>query len=540
MSKPLYVAFVWNQHQPDYRDPFGGPAYLPWVRLHAAKDYVHMAELVADFPAIHCTFNFVPSLVDQLAGIGAGEYRDRWQVLSLKENWMREDKEFLRGQFFSIHPRLLERYPAYARLRERRYEPDLPDQYYCDLVAWFNLAWIDPRAIARDEMLSDLVAKGHGFTGGDIRAILDRHRTLAGRVIPAYRELVERGQVELAASPYYHPILPLLIDQRSAREAIPGVALPVTPFAHPEDAAEQIRRAIQTHRSAFGTSPRGMWPSEGAVSQALLTVSNHEFQWIGSDEDILASSLGTRIGRDPEGVVTNPRVLYQAYQTTPDNAGLQRTAGPAIIFRDHALSDRIGFGFQYMRAHDAVQELVYRLHRTRERLADNVHGYLVSIILDGENAWESYEDNGDPFFRELYGTLSNDSLLRTVTVSEFLRESPPRERIRRLAAGRWTNGNFDTWLGEPAQNRAWELLGRTRDALTLWQRSYALADDAVIAAAWDEVYTAEGSDWFWWYSRHNNSPQNKMFDQLFRGHLQNVYAKIGVATPSELKEPVNK
>lgn len=538
MSKPLYVAFVWNQHQPDYRDPFGRPAYLPWVRLHAAKDYVHMAELVAEFPAIHATFNFVPSLVDQLAGIGAGYYRDRWQVLSLQDGWTQQEKEFLRDQFFSIHPRLRERYPAYARLHEQRYEPDLPDQYYRDLVAWFNLAWMDRRAIARDQTLANLVEKGRDFTRADIRAILDRHRTLAARVIPAYRELAERGQVELSASPYHHPILPLLIDQRSAREATPQIALPNTPFVHPEDAAEQIRRAIQAHRSFFGSAPRGMWPSEGAVSQALVTMTGGDFQWLGSDEDILARSLGTRIGRDSEGIVTNPRLLYQAYQATPDSSGLRRTAGPAVIFRDHAISDRIGFGFQHLSARDAVQELVYRLHRTRERLADDVHGYVVPIILDGENAWESYEDNGDPFFRELYGTLSNEPLLRTVTVSEFLRDSPPRERIRRLAAGSWTNGSFDTWIGEAAQNRAWELLGQTRDALTLWERTYAPADDAVLAAAWGEVYTAEASDWVWWYSRYNHSAQNKMFDQLFRGHLQNVYAKIGVAVPDELKKPV--
>ncbi|MBI4785674.1 MAG: hypothetical protein HY782_01320 [Chloroflexi bacterium] len=563
MSHPLYVAFVWHQHQPDYRDPGSGVACLPWARLHAAKDYLHMAELVADFPAIHCTFNFVPSLVEQLAGIGAGRYTDDWQALSLKENWTAEDKQFLLDHFFSINPRLLERYPGYIRLREQSDSRYVSEQYFLDLAAWFNLAWIDPRAISRDETLRALVAKDHEFSRADVAAILAKHRELAGRVIPLHRELAARGQIELSTSPYYHPILPLLIDQRLAREAIPNIALPAVAFAHPEDAAEQLRRAVNAHRNYFGAAPQGLWPSEGSVGAELLTLIGGQFRWLASDEDILARSLGKAITRDHEGNVTNPRVLYQPYQVASHRS---QVAGPKsqaasrhkrdasrrtedlrpetgdlrLVFRDHVLSDRIGFGYQHMSAHDAAQELLHRLHRIRERIADVERGYLVSIILDGENAWEWYEDNGDPFFRELYQALSNDPALRTVTMGEYLRANPPRATIKRLAAGSWINGNFDTWIGEPAQNRAWELLAQTREQLALWQRDYALAHEDVIARAWDELYIAEGSDWFWWYSTHNNSTQNEMFDELFRGHLQSVYAIIGLPVPDELKEPIRK
>ncbi|MGE5264998.1 MAG: hypothetical protein ACM3S0_16580 [Acidobacteriota bacterium] len=537
MTHPLYVAFVWHQHQPNYRDLSGGPACLPWVRLHAAKDYMHMAELVADFPAIHCTVNFVPSLVEQLAGIGEGRFTDEWQLLSLKEAWTPEEKQFLREHFFSIHSRLLERYPAYVHLRDRRDHPDLPDAYYLDLAAWFNLAWIDPRAIALDETLRGMVDKAQNFTSADVAAIIGKHRELAARVIPFHRELAARGQIELSVSPYYHPILPLLVDQRSAHEALPSIPLPATLFAHPEDAAEQIRRAVDAHRTFFGADPLGLWPPEGSVSEELLDGVGASFRWLASDEDILARSLGTAIGRDNEGNVTNPRVLYQPY--TFARTGKPRTA-TALIFRDHVISDRIGFAYQSMSARDAAAEMVYRLNRIRERIADQEHGYLVSIILDGENAWESYDDNGDPFFRELYAAISNDSWLRTVTVDEYLRENPPREKLKRLAAGSWINGNFDTWIGEPAQNRAWELLAQTRDALGSWHRDFALSDDDVVARAWDELYVAEGSDWFWWYSRRNNSAQNAMFDDLFRGHLQNVYSIIGLPTPDELKAPILK
>ncbi|MGE5730635.1 MAG: hypothetical protein ACM37U_01755, partial [Gemmatimonas sp.] len=375
------------------------------------------------------------------------------------------------------------------------------------------------------------------FTSADVAAIIGKHRELAARVIPFHRELAARGQIELSVSPYYHPILPLLIDQRSAHEALPSIPLPATLFAHPEDAAEQIRRAVDAHRTFFGADPLGLWPSEGSVSEELLDGVGASFRWLASDEDILARSLGTAIGRDNEGNVTNPRVLYQPY--TFARAGKPRTA-TALIFRDHVISDRIGFAYQYMSARDAAAEMVYRLNRIRERIADQEHGYLVSIILDGENAWEAYDDNGDPFFRELYSAISNDSWLRTVTVDEYLRENPPREKLKRVAAGSWINGNFDTWIGEPAQNRAWELLAQTRDALASWHRDFALSDEDVVARAWDELYVAEGSDWFWWYSRRNNSAQNAMFDDLFRGHLQNVYSIIGLPTPDELKAPILK
>ncbi len=516
---------------------------MPWARLHAAKDYVHMAELVADYPIIHCTFNYVPSLADQVVAIGSGEYEDLWQNLSLREAWSTLDKQWLLDHFFSIHPRLLERYPAYVRLRERRAAPEtLPDQYFLDLAAWFNLAWIDGRAIARDATLSALVEKGENFTRADIDAILTRHRALAARVLPIHRELAARGQIEISVSPYYHPILPLLIDQRSARQTVAKIALPETLFAHPEDADEQVRRAVLSHRRHFGADPAGLWPSEGSVSAALLGLLGGHFCWLATDENILARSLNTAIERDADGNVSRPRVLYQPY--IAQAAAPERSARPAnkfsLIFRDHVLSDRIGFAYQYLPAPEAARDLIGRLHLIRERLADPNHAYLVSIILDGENAWESYEDNGDPFFRELYGALSNDPWLRTVTVSEYLQENPPRQTLSSLAAGSWINGNFDTWIGEPAHNRAWELLADTRNELIKWLHDYDLAADDAIARAWDELYIAEGSDWFWWYSSRNQSTQDALFDELFRGHLQNVYAAIGHPVPDAIKTPIRK
>ncbi len=521
---PLHIAFIWHQHQPDYRDPHTNAARLPWARLHAAKDYMHMAELVAAFPEIHCTINFVPSLLDQIDSIAKGELHDDWELLSLKESWTSDEKKFMLDNFFSIHPRLLERYPGFVRLRDAA-RPDAPDQFFRDLAAWFNLAWTDPGAVQRDQALRALAEKAEGFSGEDIAAIFAKHREIAARVVPFHRELAARGQVEISVSPYYHPILPLLVDQQSAREALPDLQLPITNFSHPEDAAEQIRRAVSAYTSYFGAPPRGMWPSEGSVSEALLGLLPDNFAWLATDQAILARSIGTAFDHNGDGYISNPKALYQPY----------RKGKLTLVFRDEFLADQMSFNYHNVAAQDAANDLVNRLRGIRERLGDDEHAYLVPIVMDGENAWESYENNGEDFFRSLYTLLSNDSSLKTVTVSEFLAANPARAEISRLAAGSWINANFDTWIGGPAHNRAWELLEKTRAALA---SSQAAGDR--IKRAWDELYVAEGSDWFWWYSPRNNSGQDTIFDELFREHLKRVYEIIGAPAPGELNEVIRK
>jgi alpha-amylase/alpha-mannosidase (GH57 family) len=268
-----------------------------------------------------------------------------------------------------------------------------------------------------------------------------------------------------------------------------------------------------------------MWPSEGSVSDALLELIPDNFAWLATDEGILARSLGTAIERDGDGYVKNAGVLYQPY----------RKGKLALVFRDEFLADQLSFKYQYVSAQDAANDLVSRLHTIHERLGDDEHAYLVPIVMDGENAWEAYENNGDDFFRALYTLCSNDPTLATVTVSEFLKANPPRAEIPRLAAGSWINANFDTWIGGPAHNRAWELLEMTREALAAAQ-----VDGDRVRQAWDALYVAEGSDWFWWYSPRNSSKQDEIFDELFRTHLRRVYEIIGASVPGELSEAIRK
>jgi len=524
-------------HQPDYQNALTGEYALPWVRLHGAKDYLHMIEVLADFPQVHATFNFVPSLIEQLLEYAQGRAQDRWLALSLQESWTREEKAFILTHFFSLNwERVVQNYPPYARLlqmRETSLSPDqFPDQYYRDVAAWFNLAWIDPNWLEQDRTLRGLVAKGSGYTIPDIQAIGAKQTEIIGRIIPAYIEMEARGQIELTSSPYYHPILPLLVDNRLAREASPALPLPRFPFTHPEDARHQMVKAIAYHREKLGRTPRGMWPPEGGVSQSLLGLIPNEIQWIASDEGILARSLGRPLSRDGHGYLQLPHLLYRPYWVGDPRRRL------AMIFRDRSLSDRIGFVYKDFEGKHAAADLVHRLHQIRQTLPEDGHAYLVSIILDGENAWEAYEHNGDVFLRHLYGLLSDDPLIKPVTVSEYLALQSPLHSLARLATGSWINADLETWIGESAHNHAWESLALARQHLVTWQAEHPEADPERLAQAWEEIYIAEGSDWFWWYSSRNNSGQDHLFDAAFRNHLANVYRLTGQPIPAWLWTPM--
>ncbi len=543
MVQPLYVAFLWHMHQPYYRDAASGDFVLPWTRLHATKDYLHMADVLADFPDIHATFNFVPSLIEQLEDYAAGYSTDRALRVSLKDQLSAIDKEYLLSFFFSINlERVVSQHPAYRELLRQRQEAPgdwrrFPDQYWTDLIVWFNLAWFDPDYLQRDPELNALCDKGSGFSMADVQTVANKSRNIAGPTLAAYRRLAESGQVELCTSPYYHPILPLLMDTTSAREATPSIDLPPTRFAYPEDAIEQVRRGLLAYERSFSRLPAGLWPPEGAVSQVVadMLASQTDLRWIASDEAILARSLNSAITRDHHGHVTNPSLLYQPYSLSSRRKNGQLPL--AIVFRDRVLADRIGFVYQHMDGRTAAEDLVQRLHQARENLHDDDQPHLLSIILDGENCWEYYENNGDDFLRHLYTLLSTDSTLRTVTVSEYLAHFPPKVTIDRLAAGSWIGGDMLTWIGEPPQNAAWDALARTRERLVSRAANNRATSLDVIGHAWQELYIAEGSDWFWWYSSRNN-PNSDVFDALFRGHLQEVYRSLGLPSPEWLTRPI--
>jgi len=541
MSYPLYVAFVWHMHQPYYRAPGQMEALLPWVRLHAAKDYLHMAEVLEKYPTVHATFNMVPSLTEQLFDYAAGRLSDRVMSLAHRSTWTEQEKAYLVNICYSVNwPNIARRYPRYHELIEQRERAlvnplALSDADYRDLITWFNLAWTDPNWLENDPALRALVNKGRGFTVADTVTIIHKHLKMCGLVLERYRQLEASGQIELTTTPYYHPILPLLIDNRHAQRPTPDLPLPPLGynFAAPADAEAQLRQALAHHTQHYGRPPRGLWPAEGAVSPEILPyVQAAGLRWLASDEEILARSLNIPLVRDYDKLITNPEVFYQPYRLL-----INGQPGPTMIFRDHEMSDRLGFLYQNIHGIQAADDLITRLQWVHWRLGD-AQPFLLSIILDGENCWEWYEHNGDIFLNSLYQRLEQHSDLRAVTVNEYLEMHPTRAELPNLATGSWIRADLTTWIGDPEHTRAWSALARTRADLVAWQNSSSDIEPAQLARAWQALYISEGSDWFWWYSRNNSSDQDLLFDQTFRANMAVIYEVIGQPLPEWVVTPI--
>ncbi len=539
------LAFLWHQHQPYYPDDLAGDNPMPWVRLHGVKDYYGMALHLLEYPEMRCAINLVPSLLVQIQAYTERGAADRpLQASRLPAADLTEaDAVYLLDHFFMAnHEHMIRPLPRYHELLQRRapgrnsardalrrfHERELRD-----LQVLFNLAWVHPLAFERDADLRALRAKGRYYTEDEKRALLDKHVELLRQIIPLHRQLAERGQVELTTTPFYHPILPLLFDKKLAREAMPDVKLPHYTGGYPEDAATHVQRAVAFHAAIFGTPPRGMWPAEGSVCQPMIPLlAQHGIRWIATDEGVLGQSTQGFVGRDAQGGVRNPGHLYRPYRVREGDAEL------GIVFRDHALSDMIGFHYQRSRGDEAARDFVRHVHDVR-RAVPAAEPVLVCVILDGENCWEHYPGGGVSFLRELYRLCTTDPAIRPVQVGAYLEAHPPRDTLPHLAAGSWINHNFAIWVGHEEDNTAWDALHKAREHLQQRDGQPLVPADKV-RQAWDELYIAEGSDWFWWYGDDHSSEQDALFDYLFRKHLQNIYSLLGDLPPLDLSRPIKR
>ncbi len=511
---------------------------MPWVRLHATKDYLDMVKRLETFPTIHQTFNMVPSLLDQLEEyLPPANRSDVFLDLSRKPAAELSDQEqrFILQWFFLANlDHMIKPYPRYHDLLAKRSlhvdEEAWPSiqkrfraQDYLDLQVWFNLAWIDPWLRHQDAELARLEAKGAQFTEAEKRYVLEQHLALIANIIPTYRDAAARGQIELTTSPYYHPIMPLVCDLRSAHVALPQLPLPNTSFRYPEDSRWQLQEGLRRHEQAFGQPARGMWPSEGSVSEEVVRLAiESKVQWMATDEEILWRTLKQE---------RNPHTLYRPHRLQCDQGQM------AIVFRDRELSDRIGFVYSRWEPKAAAADFLKRLGAIHEQCQTASQPPLVSVILDGENAWEFYAHDGHEFLTELYGLLAADSRVRCVTVSEFLQQYPlsVQQALPPLFSGSWIDGNFATWIGHPEKNAAWTHLATTRAALDGISK-----DDPVGRKAWKSLGIAEGSDWMWWFGDTHFSAQAHEFDQLFRMHLANCYRLLGRQVPAALDQPIRR
>jgi len=511
---PTTLCFLWHMHQPFYKDLLSGEYKLPWTRLHALKDYAGMVEILAEFPKIHQTFNLVPSMVCQIEEYASGKASDPFLdcALARAEDLTEAQRNFVLKYFFQANvEHLIYRYARYRELYEKRDRFSAQDLR--DLQVLSQLVWFDEDLLARDRELQQLVRKGQNFSLDDQRGMGRKQRESLARVLPVYRQYSAAGQIEISTTPFYHPILPLICDSNLGAVSHPGLPLP-SRFSYPQDAREQLERARTYMLEKLGVAPAGLWPSEGSVSdEALALAADCGFTWAASDNGVLSRTLGRDAGCD---------VTYRSYLWR------QKGREMRLLFRDHYLSDLIGFEYARMAPADAAAHFL-------DRIRENAKGFdaLVPIVLDGENAWEWYEANGRPFLRELYRRISDDPALQALTVSEALArfEAQPLDHI---FPGSWINANFDIWIGAEEDNLAWELLLAARQA-------YDQAHDVPEAArrlAYDELLIAEGSDWNWWYGPEHGSDNRPEFDQLYRDHLSNVYHSLGLALPEALSRPI--
>jgi alpha-amylase/alpha-mannosidase (GH57 family) len=529
MAEPTLLALVWHMHQPSYRDALSGRVVLPWTRLHATKDYGDMVSALRPHPRVHATFNLTPVLLDQLEAIASG-VSDDFLDLARKpaESLTPDEQRFLTRHFFSVNPvRMLEPHPRYRELKARSSTPQpplAPDEIR-DLQTWFHLAWVDP-SYWDEEPIRSLLRKGRGFTEAEKGSLLDWGVACAARVIETYRDAARAGQIEIATSAYHHPILPLLISTAAPREVSPSIPLPTPAFRAPGDATEHLRRARESHARRFGAAPRGTWPPEGALNQtALQLVREAGFAWCASDEAVLARALGRA---EPAGE-NWAAALCRPYRFESESGAL------AIVFRDRALSDRIGFTYSSWQPDRAAEDFVARVLEAGAKAREQgVSSPLVTVILDGENCWESYAEDGGPFLDALYGRIAAERGIEAVTVEEALARVPPSEVLPHVPVGSWIAADLSVWVGHAEKNRAWSALRRIRERYHTARSGAGLPEDRM-AQAFEEILVAEASDWFWWYGDDHQSAHKDEFDSLFRSHLIRAYNLLGLPTPATIR-----
>jgi alpha-amylase/alpha-mannosidase (GH57 family) len=533
---------LWHMHQPYYKDLVENRYIMPWSRLHALKDYYGMVAILKDFPGVHVTFNLVPSLVAQLIDYANGVAREKSYELALKPaaDLNEREKEILVQYAFQLnHENLLARYPRFVELFQKAKGGGRDPaaalisgvQEIRDLQALSQLAWFDEIYLKEVPEIRSLVKKQRGYTEEDKITIQNKETELFKATLEEYRHAAGRAQIEISTSPFYHPILPLLCDTDAGAESCPGLKLPRRRFCHPEDARDQLRAAVQLHLKVFGQTPRGLWPSEGSVSEAALNLAADEgFRWAATDEGILGRSLHTYFHRYDNGSVQDGSRLYQPYSFTSGDRPI------SLFFRDHTLSDLVGFVYQRMDPETAAHDLINRIHSAAANAP--AAGAVVSVILDGENAWEHYPGNGREFLKNFYGLLEHDPDIRAMTPSEILADCEPA-RLPRITPGSWINANFNVWIGAEEDNRAWDLLSDARDFFTSRSKNPDVMPERIEMAR-QELWISEGSDWCWWYGPEHSTANDEEFDRLYRQHLGNIYRLLGGKVPDELASPIKR
>jgi len=584
-GKTLYLNIIWHQHQPLYLDPESDQLQGPWVRTHGTKDYYDMAAMIERYPSIHFTVNLTSSLLLQLQAyyverlkpfvdvkknrVDAKKYftqfagkTDPWIDLALKptEQFNEKDLNLLfknSWNAFGVSEIVISRFPEYKLLREKYTQmgaKGMSRQDIREVKYWFYLALFDPDFIERPYKLvtgakidlTDIIKKNtdgtytlkKAVTEDECNRIIAETYKVLSAIVPVHKKLMyhparHKGQIEILTTPYYHPILPLIYDSNLAILCQPSHIMPAR-YHFPEDAEAQVAKAVCVYKKTFGTNPTGMWPGEGSVAHDIIPVFAHQgIKWVATDQKILERS---KPGNQP---------CFYPYAVFPEHDSKAKDA-VIVVFRETELSDKIGFVYKNYQGEDAADDFIKSVLKYAP--ANDEPDRLLTVILDGENAWEwyKYDNDGKNFQNALYRKLTDLFETRqviTTTVTEYISGNPHRmipahpvetlNRIEWLWPGSWINANYDTWIGQSEKNKAWEYLSIARNDL---ENSGLRPPDPkrlppkektkawYAYSAWESMYAAEGSDWFWWYGTDQNTPAGeKPFDLAYITHLKKIY-----------------
>ncbi|MEM4160357.1 MAG: glucodextranase DOMON-like domain-containing protein, partial [Thermoplasmata archaeon] len=541
----IKLAIIWHMHQPMYKNMATGRYELPWTRVHAVQEYLDHPLIQKKYPNVKVIYNFVPSLMEQIEDINKSGYTDPHWELALKENTKLtiEERKKIQKEFFWLSAwqfrdtdNANKRYKQLSEIVDSG--RDLNDQELLDLkVLYFLLQISKPYVkgeypgIGCDPELWTLRNKTGNYSIADLELVLSKQKQIADKVLPLYKERLSANQCEITTTPYYHPILPLLLMDNwtgsiSNMKVVKGIWR--------EDALTHLRMAREKYKEVFGTEPVGLWPSEEAVSPAAIEViAETNFTWLVTDSRIIDNTLEPMgidvINQNAGDYVVNPPALYKPYVVNINGKKV------IAVFRDRTISDKIAFQYGHIDANAAVEELIKYIYDMGNRLPDKRNS-VITIAADGENwmFWDDagYENNGRTFLEKLYARLNIETGIETVLLKEFLAQNPPNTEIKTIATGSWINGDLETWRGEPDEDIGWQRLANARRAVVEYEALHPNSSE--VRKAWESIYPAEGSDWFWWYGTDQTTRDEDMFDRLFKIHLVNVYKAIGLQPPIEL------
>ena len=553
MEKPkLLLNLYWHMHQPDYRDSVTGDFVLPWTYLHAIKDYSDMAFHLEANPKAKVSFNFVPILLDQLE-----DYAEQFKTGVIKDPMLRllsapdlnaisrQERRLIKSSCFkNYHEKMLKPYPAYQRLFDLHqslfgdgYDNTLylSGQYLADLIVWYHLAWMGESIKKNHYLVQRLIEKSNQFDKDDRLNLFKLIGEIISDIIPRYKKLVKSGQIEISSTPDTHPILPLLLDFNSTFDAMPNASMPqnIQYAGGKLRARRHIEMAQASHKKRFGVAPNGFWPAEGAVSHAALSLmAEHSIAWAATGEAVLANSLI----KSGVALTNKSDYLYQPYRVGDKDNSI------VCFFRDDSLSDKIGF--EYAKIHSAAAVSNFIGHLEGIYYAHNSEtSAVVSVILDGENAWEYYPYNGYYFLTELYAALATHPLITMTTPSEVLlaleKDNIAIQTLPEISAGSWVYGSFSTWIGSVDKNKAWDLLCEAKRAYDGVIKTSQLSAKQ-LATCERQLAICEGSDWFWWFGDYNANDSVSSFDALYRRNLSNLYTLLKLPVPLSLNRTISQ